>query len=128
MTNKGIKNLERSLRWEKTRVEKAVQQQLFERASDITEALISRAMEGDVTAINSAFDRMFGKAKQQVDVEHTGTPIVFMPAVLMDKFSLSEKEEPKKIEEVGYTEVIKAPEEYTVEAVKKARKQNGRKV
>lgn len=81
--------IETFLKWEKQKVEKAVQQQLFTRATEITDALIARALQGDVNAINTTYDRMFGKTKQQVDIDTGGAPIIFMPAVLMDKFGLS---------------------------------------
>ena len=98
--------IETYLKWEKQKVEKAVQQQLFTRATEITDALIARALQGDVNAINTSFDRMFGKTKQQVDIDTGGAPIIFMPAVLMDKFGLSSpQEQPKSV----HAQVIDMP-------------------
>lgn len=100
------KKLETFLKWEKKKVETQVQQILYERASEITNALVDRALQGDVSAIKESYDRMFGKATQQVDIDTGGAPIVFMPAVLVDKFGLAEpKQEPIKVE----AEVIKSP-------------------
>ena len=84
------KKLETFLKWEKKKVETQVQQILYERASEITNALVDRALQGDVSAIKESYDRMFGKATQQVDIDTGGAPIVFMPAVLVDKFGLAE--------------------------------------
>lgn len=86
------KKLETYMKFEKKKVELQVQQQLFEKASEITDALIKRALVGDVNAINSAMDRMFGKSKQTMDIDTGGAPIVFMPAVLVEKFQLAEPE------------------------------------
>ena len=93
------KKLETYLKFEKKKVEQRVQQQLYARAGEITDALINRALVGDVNAINSAMDRMFGKAKQTMDIDTGGASIVFMPAVLVDKFGLAEpKQETLKVE------------------------------
>ena len=39
---------------------------------------------------------MFGKTRQQVDIDTGGAPIIFMPAVLVDKFGLNSPEEQLK--------------------------------
>lgn len=108
--------LETFLKWEKQKVEKAVQQQLFERAGEITDALITRALQGDVNAINTSFDRMFGKTKQQVDIDTNGAPIIFMPAVLMDKFGLSTPQQ-----QPTQAQVIDMPSPSPVKPVSKVR-------
>ena len=109
--------IETFLKWEKQKVEKAVQQQLFTRATEITDALIARALQGDVNAINTSYDRMFGKTKQQVDIDTGGAPIIFMPAVLMDKFGLSSPSPQEKDKPV----IIDMPATKPVSPVSKVR-------
>ena len=45
------------------------------RLQSVAEALVSKAMEGDVSAIREIFDRVDGKVPQQTDVKVTQTPL-----------------------------------------------------
>jgi hypothetical protein len=91
------------LRYEKKLTEELVKQRLMASAGEITEALIKRASEGDTSAIKEAFDRMFGKVTQTIETpDHQ--PIVFMPAVLVEKFKLASpvKDESSQQQGIAY--------------------------
>lgn len=105
MKRSSLKNHERALKWEKQKVDKAVNQILLSRAEEITEKLVERALEGDLGAITSALDRAVGKVKQVSEVEHTGTTMVFMPQALVDKFALDKPIESNIIEATEVKEI-----------------------
>ena len=92
---KSLKHLENHLAWEKKRVEQAANKLIFTKAEELVETLISIAItERNPQAINSLLDRGFGKARQNIGLDGGATdkPIVFMPAVLMDKFAIKQAE------------------------------------
>ena len=64
---------------------------LYEKTVPLVEALIDIALtDRNPTAINSALDRAYGKARQNIGLDGGATdkPIVFMPAELMKKFAI----------------------------------------
>lgn len=92
---KSLKHLENHLAWEKKRVEQAANKLIFTKAEELVSTLISIAIdERNPQAINSLLDRGFGKARQNIGLDGGATdkPIVFMPAVLMDKFAIKTAE------------------------------------
>ena len=99
------KKLENSIKWEKKEVEKRVEQLLLSKAEAIALTQIEAAQAGHVQAGQYILDKLFGKAKQAVDIESGGQPIVFMPASLVTKFNLAS---PSPIE----GEKIAEPNEY----------------
>lgn len=88
-----VRKYDAVLKYEKKLTEDLVKQRLFARAGEITDALVTRALEGDVAAIKESYDRMFGKATTQLELNHDSNPIIFMPAVLVNKFNLSSPQE-----------------------------------
>ena len=62
----------------------------------IAEALIARAEAGDVVAAKELFDRAWGKSVQSTEISaKDGNPaVVFMPQVLINKYSLGVRSEP----------------------------------
>lgn len=84
--------LEKALIWEKKKVDKAVQQLILARAEEIVNVQIDAAVSGNLQAGQYLMDRTFGKARQNLGLDggEDGAPIVFMPAVLIDKFNLNE--------------------------------------
>lgn len=84
--------LEKALIWEKKKVDKAVQQLILARAEEIVNVQIDAAISGNLQAGQYLMDRTFGKARQNLGIDggEDGAPIVFMPAVLIDKFNLNE--------------------------------------
>lgn len=112
MKASSLKNHERALKWHKKDVEEAVKQQLFGQAKEITTALITRAKEGDVSAIKESYERMFGKVRQNVGLDggEDGAPIVFMPTALIKKFALDKPiEATAQVIEHELPEPIKSP-------------------
>jgi len=90
MKKSSLKNHERYLKWEKAKVDKAVNQVILSRAVPLAEKLIEIAMDGNPNAINSLLDRAFGKARQNIGLDGGAEdkPIVFMPAQLMAKYAI----------------------------------------
>ena len=90
MKKSSLRNHERHLKWEKVRVEKAMNDVILEKAIPLAEKLIEIALEGNPNAINSLLDRAFGKARQNIGLDGGATdkPIVFMPAALMTKYAI----------------------------------------
>lgn len=90
MKKSSLKNHERHLRWEKVKVDKAVNQVILAQAVPLAQKLIEIAMEGNPNAINSLLDRAFGKARQNIGLDGGAEdkPIVFMPASLMAKYAI----------------------------------------
>ena len=90
MKKSHIANLERHLKWEKQKVEKAMNQVIMAQAVPLAEKLIEIAMDGNPNAINSLLDRAFGKARQNIGLDGGAEdkPIVFMPAELMVKYGI----------------------------------------
>lgn len=84
----SIKTMEKSLIWDKKRAEKVMNDLIYEETSTIVQAMVEHAKEGPFQHASYLLDRGFGKAKQQIDVESGGQPIVFMPAALITKFGL----------------------------------------
>lgn len=90
MKKSSLRNHERALKWEKVKVEKAMNDVILEKAIPLAEKLIEIALEGNPNAINSLLDRAFGKARQNIGLDGGATdkPIVFMPAALMAKYAI----------------------------------------
>ena len=66
-------------------------QKVHEHLIPIFEALLYKALEGDVSATKELLDRAWGKAVQGVEVSGTdGQPIVFMPIQLLDMYALQD--------------------------------------
>lgn len=87
----SLKNYERHLMWEKKSVEKEMNQVIMSKAIPLAKKLIDAGLEGNVMAINSLFDRVFGKARQNIGLDGGAEdkPIVFMPAQLLEKYALN---------------------------------------
>lgn len=105
MKKSSIKNHERYLKWEKAKVDKAVNQLILEKAEEITETLMDIGLsERNPNVLNSLLDRAFGKARQNIGLDGGAEdkPIVFMPAQLMDKYG---------IKPAQYTELKSTPDE-----------------
>lgn len=99
MTKEALKKHERVLRWEKTKVEKVVNQVILSKAEAIVEAMAAEALTGNFQHGSYLLDRAFGKAKQSMDIESGGQPIIFMPTALVQKFALDKPIEAEKVEE-----------------------------
>lgn len=95
----SIKGLEKSLIWDKKRAEKVMNDLIYEETSTIVQSMVEQAKEGSFQHASYLLDRAFGKAKQQVDIESGGQPIIFMPTALIQKFALDKPVEAEKIEE-----------------------------
>lgn len=79
------------MRWEKAKVEKAIEQIIFSKAKDLISTQISIGLDDrNSQAISAVLDRAFGKARQNIGIDGGATdkPIVFMPASLMDKYKI----------------------------------------
>jgi hypothetical protein len=94
MANHNLEKLERALKWERAAINKKVNNLLLEKAEIITETLIDIGLsERNPNVLNSLLDRAFGKAAQAVVHEgNPDKPIVFMPAVLMEKYQIQQAE------------------------------------
>lgn len=91
MRKSSLKNHERALRWEKQKIDKAVNQKILERATDIVDVLIEIGIDDrNPNVLNSLLDRAFGKARQNIGLDGGAEdkPIVFMPGVLMAKYEI----------------------------------------
>jgi len=95
----GVKGLEQSLKWDKKKAERAMEELIYQETASIVGAMIDHAKEGSFQHASYLLDRGFGKAKQQVDIESGGQPIIFMPAALISKFALDKPIDAEKIEE-----------------------------
>jgi len=95
----GVKGIEQSLKWDKKKAERAMEELIYQETAGIVGAMIEHAKEGSFQHASYLLDRGFGKAKQQVDIESGGQPVVFMPAVLINKFGLDKPIDAEKIEE-----------------------------
>ena len=95
----GVKGIEASLKWDKKKAEKAMEELIYKETASIVGAMIDHAKEVSFQHASYLLDRGFGKAKQAVDIESGGQPVVFMPAVLINKFGLDKPIEAEKIEE-----------------------------
>lgn len=91
MKKSSLRNHERSLKWEKQKMDKAVNEKILAHAEEITDALIEIGLEDrNPNVLNSLLDRAFGKARQNIGLDGGAEdkPIVFMPAVLLDKYKI----------------------------------------
>lgn len=90
MTKRALKNHERALKWEKKKVDKAVEQLILGEAENIIGVQIQAAKDGHIQAGQYLIDRTFGKARQNIGLDggNEGAPIVFMPTALVAKFNL----------------------------------------
>lgn len=95
----GVKGIEASLKWDKKKAEQAMEELIYSETKEIVGAMIEHAKSGSFQHASYLLDRGFGKAKQSVDIESGGQPIVFMPAALISKFALDKPIEAEKIEE-----------------------------
>lgn len=79
------------LKWEKAKVDKAVNQIILSKAEKLVDTLVDIAIsDRNPNAINSLLDRAFGKARQNIGLDGGAEdkPIVFMPAQLMEKYAI----------------------------------------
>lgn len=91
MKKSSLRNHERSLKWEKQKMDKAVNEKILAHAEEITDALIEIGLEDrNPNVLNSLLDRAFGKARQNIGLDGGAEdkPIVFMPAALMAKYEI----------------------------------------
>lgn len=107
MAGTSLKNIEKSLKWDKKKVDKAIEQLILARAKEIVEVQIEAATSGSLQAGQYLIDRTFGKARQNIGLDggQEGSPIVFMPSTLVDKFKLNEP-----IKKIGEIDIIPAEE------------------
>lgn len=101
MTKRSLKNHERGLRWEKKKVDKAVNEIIYKKAEKIVEVMADQALTGSFQHGAYLLDRAFGKARQNIGLDggEDGSPVVFMPATLIHKFALDKpiiEHEPKE--------------------------------
>lgn len=92
MRKSQVEKYESALKWEKVKVEAAMQQIILAKAVPLAKTLIDIALtERNPNAINTLLDRAFGKSSQNIN--HGGqpdNPIVFLPATLMHKYKIHE--------------------------------------
>lgn len=90
MKQSAVTKYEASLKLDRRKVEKAIDQLIFEHAEDIINVQIDAAKAGSLQAGQYLIDRAFGKARQTVGLDggSEGAPIVFMPSTLVNKFDL----------------------------------------
>lgn len=70
------------------------------RLDEMVEAMIEKAVQGDVNAFTAVMDRAHGKPAQAVEVSGAdGNPIVFMPLELIQKHALQVAEKMAQSEE-----------------------------
>jgi hypothetical protein len=102
MKKSSLANHERYLKWERQKIDRAVKVQILEKAELITETLLDIGInDRNPNVLNSLLDRAFGKAAQSIVHEgNPDNPIVFMPAVLMDKY---------QIPQADYTQIEEEP-------------------
>ena len=106
----SIKGLEKSLRLDKKKAEKIMNDLIYAETTTIVQAMVDQAKEGSFQHASYLIDRGFGKAKQQVDIESGGQPIIFMPTALISKFALD-----KPIEEPKEATLTEEPNVYSTE-------------
>jgi hypothetical protein len=88
-----IVNIENHVKWEKKRVEKVMNNLIYQATEKLTTTLIDIAIdERNPNAINSLLDRGFGRARQNIGLDGGATdkPIVFLPAELMEKYAIKQ--------------------------------------
>lgn len=68
---------------------KEYKEQLGESLPLISPVLIAKALEGDIPAIKEIHDRVMGKSEQKTDITSGGERIMFLPAELIEKNSIS---------------------------------------
>jgi len=104
MNRSSLAKYEKALKWEKQKAEKAMNKLIVENAEALMAVLIARGLEGDITAIDKALDRGFGKVRQNIGVDGgaEGSPILFMPAELVKKYNLTNSKE--ELEDAGIDE------------------------
>lgn len=88
----SVKKIERFMKWEKNKAEKAVNQIIYDNATLLTNRLIQIGLEdGNPQAINSLLDRAFGRARQNIGLDggEQNKPIIFMPAELMARHGIN---------------------------------------
>ena len=96
----GVKGLEQSLKWDKKKAERAMEELIYQETASIVGAMIDHAKEGSFQHASYLLDRGFGKPKQSVGLENPdGSPIIFMPAALITKFALDKPIDAEKVEE-----------------------------
>lgn len=86
-----ITKVERFVKWEKAKVEKAATEIILKNATTLVDTLVDIAIsDRNPNAINSLLDRAFGKARQNIGLDGGAEdkPIVFMPAQLMEKYAI----------------------------------------
>lgn len=99
MATSGIKGLELALKADKKKAEQAMEKAIYDNVQGIVTSMVAEAQEGSYQHASYLLDRVFGKAKQVVDVESAGQPIIFMPTALIQKFALDKPVDAEKISE-----------------------------
>lgn len=87
-----ITKVERFVKWEKAKVEKAATEIILKNATTLVDTLVDIAItDRNPNAINSLLDRAFGKARQNIGLDGGAVdkPIVFMPAQLLTKYNIT---------------------------------------
>lgn len=103
----ALANLERHLRWERQKQDRAVNTKILEKAEEIVDTLLNIGIaDRNPTVLNSLLDRAFGRSRQNIGLDGGAEdkPIVFMPASLMQRHAIkaaeyTELEEDKESEE-----------------------------
>lgn len=103
----ALANLERHLKWERQKQDRAVNEKILEKAEEIVDTLLNIGIaDRNPTVLNSLLDRAFGRARQNIGLDGGAEdkPIVFMPASLMQRHAIkaaeyTELEEDKESEE-----------------------------
>jgi len=110
MATSGIKGLELALKADKKKAEQAMEKAIYDNVQGIVTSMVAEAQEGSYQHASYLLDRVFGKAKQVVDVESAGQPIIFMPTALIAKFGLD-----KPIDDEVVAEKVEEPNVYSTE-------------
>lgn len=100
-----MKGAELSLKFDKRKYEIEMEKQIAENVGGIVSSMVAEAQNGSYQHGAYLLDRLFGKTKQQVDIESGGQPIVFMPTALIAKFGLDKPIDAEKIEEPNVYDV-----------------------
>jgi hypothetical protein len=78
-----------------------IAEEIEKNKAPLIQAMIRKAIDGDVPAFTALLDRAHGKPAQAVEVGgNDGQPIVFMPLALIQKFALEESQKPLQKEVV----------------------------
>lgn len=92
MRKSAIQKYERTLKWEKAKTKRVMDDIIYEHTVPLVETLIDIAItERNPLAINSLLDRGHGSSSKNVNIGgQQDNPIVFLPATLMTKYKIHE--------------------------------------